>query len=170
MRIASIASVAPVSIECDGYVPIIVEFAGGFEWPPKYWRTGDFETSLIEIGVDPRDKTICSITVTSLSSLPEKSKSEALPLEDFQPGLPRADPAIWSQEQWYVDDKCEVKAVLIEDQLIVAFGDLDQPMTNSVICGQVVFLIDKMNVLRGFTIHGLTEREIENLRSTTAQT
>ena len=164
MQVDSIAPVESASIEFDGYVPVVIRVNGEFEWPPRYWRTGDFEKSLVEVGVDPNSGALCKVTVTSVDGLSNQPISPIGMVDSVPNGLPRAVLATWPDGQTRVDEQHELTASLVGNRLTVAFGEFDQPMTNSVRCDRVIFLIDESNTLRGIELHELTEGEIENFR------
>src|SRR5690606_4303704 len=99
MRIESIGPDAPVEIECDGFVPLTIRlsgYAGPSAWAPKYWRTGDFDRSLVEVAVNPMSGEICKIVVTLL-----RHSEEAIVIADdleSRRGWPRALPSLWDDD------------------------------------------------------------------------
>lgn len=57
-----------LTIDIDEYIPFIVEIESGLT-PPLYWRGGDGELSLIEIGLNKNNGAVCSATLTKINPL-----------------------------------------------------------------------------------------------------
>ena len=173
MRIDSFHPFESVEVKCDGTVPMVIRFngyAGPLMWAPKYWRTGDFKHSLIEVAVDPVTGTVCKIVVTSLSYVYE---DHLLVFNVDAPngsGIPTASLTMWENDQTRVDDAHDVKASLVERAFTVIFGDVGTSVTKTIKCGRVSFLISRDDELQGFQVDDLSDQEVENIRYATGVT
>lgn len=165
MEIESINPVVTVEIECDSYVPVIIRFdgyEGPISWVPKYWRTGDFKRSLIEIGMNPNSGAICKIVLTLLCDV--VSHPIAGEATSERSGLPIAAMSPWRDGQSRVDIKQVIANALTENELTVLFGVREFAELDKVMCGRVAFLIDRQARLCGLQVVRLNSQEIDNLR------
>lgn len=162
MQIATVAEISATKITCDGYVPVDIRFEGSFVWPPYYWRTGDFERSLIEIGVDPQTGTICKVVVVCIGDLENEGSAGNKLTSEAVNGLPCANLAIWADERTRVDENMKVSTTLGKDRLRFLFGDTKKRLANTISCDRVAFLVDEQNKLSGFEIRELSSNELEN--------
>jgi len=164
MQVQSINPPAAVQIDCDGYVPLVVRVNSNAKWPPKYWRTGDFKHSLVEIAVDPSTGTVCKIVVTSIRDVSADGQStDAVSRRKRSDGVPNALLTVWEGEQTRVDVEGQVRGYLEGRTFTVVLGD-DQKDCNVVNCDRVNFLMNSSNELCGFQVEELTDQELENLR------
>ena len=175
MRIETIYPAASVEVECDGYVPLVIRFDGYYAldfWVPIYWRTGDFERSLVEIGVNPSSGAICEVVLVCLPGIETTALVSAEASDET--GLPGASLSQWPVEsQWSeaivrTDVNQRVVGSLVNGELILLFGDVDSASLRHIRCDRVAFLIDPSRNLRGLRVADLSPREIENLRFTLA--
>lgn len=153
------------TVECDGYVPLIVRLKGDFQFPAKYWRIGDFNQSLVEIRIDPSNGALYRVTITLLKEL----LGEPLPQVHFDSipeGLPCTSVSIWEDGSNRIDVEQPVLASLFDNRLVLRFGEIVDALPNSTRCGRLAFLIDEKHVLRGIEVCDLTGEEIDNLRFT----
>jgi hypothetical protein len=169
MQVESILPGRNATVQCDGYVPMIVRLDGDFQFPPKYWRTGDFKKSLVEIGIDQSSGAICKVTVTSVNGL-EPNATQQTELVSLEYGLPCVNPTNWDEAKNRIDVEQDVAASLVGDRFIIRFGSGGAHLVNSVRCGRLVFQIDDDNTLRGIEVADLTQEEIDNLRYATGAT
>ena len=169
MRVNSIISPVPVEVECDGYIPLVVRF-GGYKGPtvflPKYWRTGDFKHTLIEIGVNPSSGAICKIVFTALNLLQSKIilTNEGV----TKTGVPCAALEQWENSTERVDVKNDVIGSLANRELTVIFCNLLPRNLEKIQCERIIFLIDHNTDLCGIQIMGLSDQEFENIRNSTS--
>jgi hypothetical protein len=96
LNVTGLLPVAETTVEVDAYVPLSFRcrpYAGS---PPLYWRTGDFGTQLLEVGVSEHNGAICTVTVNGFGDAVEEEKEVShLTIA----GLPLCDLAAWSAGQ-----------------------------------------------------------------------
>lgn len=165
MKIVSFSPSTPESLETDDYVPITARFEGDFQFPPSYWRTGDFKKTLIEFGVDRASGSICKVTATCLNR-PVTSDRQRIDFGGFREGLPQTDISFWNNKI-RIDTPQSIATSLNDDQLVIWFGEIERATEDSVRCGRVAFLIDEESVLCGIGFEGLSPQQIKNLLTAT---
>jgi hypothetical protein len=77
LKIISIEGIKKFSVEFDVYVPCKIRF-GSWDMSKEhtlYWRMGDFEKSLIEIGIGSMTGILRSFTLTEAGKIIEKNDS-----------------------------------------------------------------------------------------------
>ncbi len=163
MRINSFLPGCDATVEFDGYVPMIARVKGDFQFPPNYWRTGDFKQSLVEIGVDKSTGAICKVAVVSLNKL-HNDAAEKADLDSIGLGLPCVKTDAWNNSTIRIDVEQEVSASLIDDRLVIQFGSVETHFRNAVRCGRLVFQVGDENILCGIEVTDLSPKEIENFR------
>lgn len=171
MRIDTISPTVPVEIECDGYVPLVVRY-DGYKGPtsmaPKYWRTGDFKHTLIEVAVNPSSGAICKMVVTSLRPL--QSEPIAINVPSNKTGMPCVSMSQWANDQERVDIEQDVTASLVDRELTVVFGKVEPTSLKRIVCDRMTFLINHFDEFRGITVGNLSEQEVANILYATGQT
>jgi hypothetical protein len=171
MRIDTICPIVTVDVECDGYVPLVARFdgyKGPVSWAPKYWRTGDFKRSLLEVAVNPSSGAICKIVLTSLYEIQEKLFVDGEPCS--KTGIPSASLSQWSDAQTRIDVEQRILGSLVDRELTVIFAEVESMPLEKIGCDRVIFFIDQFRDLRGFRVTKLSQREIDNLRFAMDQT
>jgi len=168
MQVESISSTVPVQVEFDGYVPLVIRFGDRANRLPKYWRTGDFKHSLVEIAVDPLTGSIDKIVVTSISDI----STDCYLINDFDmehvSGVPKMSSKVWEKSQTRVDVEGLVCGSLVGRTFTVALDKSQIPLS-LVKCGRVTFLLSPTKKLCGFQVFDLSDREIKNLRFATRE-
>ena len=171
MRINEIFPTAAVEIECDGDIPLTARF-GGYSgpifWAPKYWRTGNFEQSLLEIGVNPLSGEVCTIDLVAIDRFRDKLTLNIQPCSET--GIPVTSLSQWSDDLRTIDVKQEIIGSLVDRELTVIFGEAESAICKVVKCGRFAFYVDGLTDLRGFRVKELTPSELENVRHATNQT
>ncbi|MBL8892755.1 MAG: hypothetical protein JNL67_22455 [Planctomycetaceae bacterium] len=163
MQVQSISPPAPVQIDCDGYIPLSIRVNGNSSWPPKYWRTGDFKHSLVEVGVDPSTGAICKIVVTSIRDISTESQMAREISGQQTNGVPNALLSFWGADQTRVDVEGSVHGYLDGHTFTIVLGD-EQDACKVVACDRVKFLLNSNDELCGFQVVDLADQDIENLR------
>ncbi len=100
LKVVGATSVDTCAVEMDGFVPLSFRCLGAPN-VPIYWRTGNFDTSLLEIGLHPITGAICSVTVTSID--PSGFLAARSGLDDVRrtlPGMPFCDIAAWPSDRF----------------------------------------------------------------------
>jgi hypothetical protein len=125
-------------IEYDEYIPVVARWAvtGGF--PPIYWRAGDFERNLVEVGLSEDNGSICKIVVTSLSSFEKMASAPPMPAEVIF-GHPQCELSNWLPGARYWDEKLDLKAFLHEKSLILMLQDNNDHSVAFRFCAGPVF-------------------------------
>lgn len=158
MKRSSLLPETGVQIECDGIVPLIARFEVCPAAPLQYWRTGDFEKSLIQVGVDPSNGAICQITVVCLAGV----GPHAFPMTDLssvQVGLPCISMEGWAGS-FRKDVEQPVEAAVIGNRLVLQFSpQRGQPLT-PIRNGRVVFQVDPSQIISGIEILELSTEEL----------
>ena len=171
MRIDDICPTAAVEIECDGYTPLVARFggySGPISWAPKYWRTGNFERSLLEIGVNPLSGEVCAIDLVAIDKFRDKLTLNIQPCSET--GIPVTSLSQWSDDLKTIDVKQEIIGSLVDRELTVIFGEAESAICKEVTCGRFAFFLDGLTDLRGFRVKELTPSELDNVRLATNQT
>jgi hypothetical protein len=171
MRIDTICRIVPVEIECDGYVPLVVRFAGyngPVSWSPKYWRTGDFKRSLLEVAVNPLTGVICEIVLLLLPEIQEQLLVNCQP--GSKTGIPSASLSEWGGVQKSIAFEQKIQGSLVGRELTVVFGEVESMPLEKIECAPVTFFVDSLKNLRGFRVTKLSEQDVDNLRFTINQT
>ena len=79
LRVISNTTADQCAVETNGYTPLIVEFENNRTSSPIYWRAGNYDTSLIGIGLNPNTGCFSSISLLMFDSMNE-SLSTSVPL------------------------------------------------------------------------------------------
>ena len=160
----------------DKYVPFTIEFgsqplqlfswsAGGF-----YWRAGDGESSLIEIGLNREYGAICSVTLVNINAGNVKETEEP-----FNTDLPEVEgDVVFDISNWkansddYSDrfqDEFDLDICLVigEDYLTLGFNKLEKP-SRYIRNNQVRLGVSSKDELSTIEIIELTSGQIELLK------
>ncbi|SKB09673.1 hypothetical protein SAMN02745166_05172 [Prosthecobacter debontii] len=149
------ASDLPVSVEVDPYVPIAVRT---FSAPigAVFYRVGNFDTSLVELPIDPISGAVRGIKVVCLdrvgTAIDETALSEVH-------GLPiTAKESIPQKRQ---DDQRDVAATLIGDRLLIDWSG-GQKLDTKAVHGRLSFFIGDGSLLAA-AVESLTSEERQSL-------
>ncbi|WP_275789006.1 hypothetical protein [Pararhizobium gei] len=140
------------SVETNDYVPLSVVT---YNRPlgAKFYRAGNFDTSLIEIAVDPESGALRGFSVISFSERFEGQMNAGRVV----PGIPVTDLSRFSQSD-VIDDLAPFSLGLLGNTAVVAMTDFEISDTIAV-CGDLKFHLS-MNTLAGLTIENLGERDV----------
>ncbi len=142
-------------------------------WPtsltesPRYWRTGDFRQSLLEIGVHPHTGRLLSITLVNIPRLgtlepEEMAYDEAATLITDQ--IPLFDLAAWSEGSPFVDEPNNLRARIGYNRLTIDWGDT--PSGNYAIqSGRCFMGIGDHYALIGLHLNPLSDAEITAIQN-----
>lgn len=166
MRLRSLSPAVPIEIECDGCTPLTVRFdrhRRPASTALKYWRTGDFNNSLIEIAINPSSGEIVEIVVKALHSIVQEpivaSESHG------ETGVPVVSMSQWKGGQQSIDMPQEICGSLANRELTVVACEAKSMALAKLRCGRVVFLTDHLHYLRGFQVLGLSEADVNSILS-----
>ena len=143
------------NVEFDIYVPINIEFG---KWnvsdePTIYWRTGDFSSSLIEIGFGKYKKDIRSVTLTICKNVYEIdncnenifNKIKGCPIFELEN----------INDEIFIDEKGEIKIYIGRTSVSIIFSDnkISYYLENS----NVDFYLDSNKSLIGLRVNNISD-------------
>ncbi|MAS38308.1 MAG: hypothetical protein CL610_30200 [Anaerolineaceae bacterium] len=142
------------------------------EWPvpnaerPLYWRTGDFQRSLLEIGLHPVTGRLVSVTAVLLPQL-EPWTTETRSLSDVEKrhvnSVPVFHLANWQGTDQFADEPNRIQARLGTDSLLIDWND--QPGTSHCIqSGRVLFGVGEDDALTAIQFVNLSAEEVASIR------
>jgi hypothetical protein len=166
MKINTVLPPSGMSIECDGYVPLVARNLGDFVYCEKYWRTGDFKDAIVEFGVEINKGAICKMTVTLMNELSD-STQQPFELIAIQDGIPCVDVKCWKESARVLDDTSAPSASLVNDRLIVRFSGAATGPFRGIRNGRLVYVVDEQDELSGVEVFGLSRQEVDSIRHTT---
>ncbi len=141
------------SIEFNTYIPMYVEFGS---WdiskePTVYWRTGDFEKSLIEIEIGKNKGDIRSITLNQCEKIDMIENLEIENKETFE-GFPVVNLHNLLNET-YVDEMSNLKVSIYQDIVYIMFSEHE--ITSVIQNDNVGFGLDNENIICSIIVKGL---------------
>ena len=163
MKVESFTPLNSLHVRCDGTVPIVLRFngyTGPLEFAPKYWRTGNFKNTLIEVGVNPTSGELCKIVLTLLP--PRRSERAFTKSPPKTSGVPCVSLSQWKDDKERIDVEQEVIWTLVERELTIVFGSVETSILKGIVCDRMTFLIDQFQELSGFQVSNLSEQEVAN--------
>jgi len=158
-----------MSVECDGYVPLVARNFGDFVYCEKYWRTGDFKDTIFEFGVESTGGAICKVTITLMNEL-SKAVNPSSELSTIQDGTPCFDKKCWKESARVLDDSGSPTASLVNDRLIVRFSGNASGSFRGIRNGRLVYVVDEQDELNGFEVLGLSRQDVDNIKLTLRST
>ncbi|MEP7731521.1 hypothetical protein [Marinomonas primoryensis] len=126
LKVTSSKEVGDVNIDMGGYTPLISEFHNEKSSIPIYWRVGDFESSLIEVGLNKNSGCILSVSLLmfdSVSDVPFVGSSDLA----VEVGMPIFDIEGWP-EDGSLDIQSYFRVFKAEDRLRLMFSDELKPV------------------------------------------
>ena len=123
LRVIDIFKTNDVVIEYDDYIPFIVRFPEVTGFPPFYWRCGDFENSLFEMGFHNETHAISKV---SLVIYPKRFTTlESEPMSDsniIEEGIPIIDADRW-EDKTRIDENINFRVLQSNDSIFVMLSD-----------------------------------------------
>lgn len=161
LKIESYKDVQEEHIEYDLYIPINIQFGNqsGIDDPIFYWRTGDFQKSLIEIGIGKEEKEIRTITLTICNNVYERERDDISFLRTVA-GVPIVAIECF-ENNMCVDYEGILKFCYDEDGISILFSE-----SKPVLCiknKSVNFLVDIENNWIGLRINDISKMNKEIL-------
>lgn len=161
-KIDNIGKQQEVLVSYDVYIPIDIKFG---VWDTEqeltqYWRYGDFEHSLIEVGFGEETKELRSVTLVmchNVSCIPANFP----PLEQLLTGCPKVSLTNLGTNS-YVDEKGFLSVRLHEKSLSILF-DIAQP-TSVIQNKEVEFLLNDSNKCIGLRIQNIDSHQMGILK------
>ena len=156
LRIVEISNQAfNVTVETDDYVPLSV---ATYDKPlgAMFYRLGNFDTSLIEIAVDPESGALRGFSVVSADRKFEGQASAGRTVT----GVPLTSLSAFAQGD-IVDDPESFSLGLRDRTAIVAMNNFEVSDTIAA-CGNLKFYL-YLNKLVGLTVENLSEHDIDSI-------
>jgi hypothetical protein len=153
-------------LEIDDYVPISFRFYEMKTGVPLYWRTGNFKTSLIEVGLNPASGAIYRITVTSFKDAIMTSNSWEKSTSKIIEGIPLCDLHLWEGVEQFSDRfKGEPFSFLtIVGRDFVSFWLAPEcNLVSQYLAGSLCIGVDGDNMIRNIAFLNLTNQEISRI-------
>jgi len=169
MKVSAVIPPTGMSVECDGYVPLVARNFGDFVYCEKYWRTGDFKDTIFEFGVESTGGAICKVTITLMNEL-SKAVNPSSELSTIQDGTPCFDKKCWKESARVLDDSGSPTASLVNDRLIVRFSGNASGSFRGIRNERLVYVIDEQDELNGFEVLGLSRQDVDNIKLTLRST
>jgi hypothetical protein len=147
---------APVEVEVDPYVPLAVRT---FTAPigAVFYRVGNFETSLVEMPIDPMTGVVRGIKVVSIDRVGQCINDVALPTSHGLPVVPVE--CIPAKRH---DDRQDVSVSLVGNRFFIDWSNGRQ-IEMRVSHGRLTFFIGNGQLL-GAAIESVSESESQQLR------
>ena len=96
LNIIETTNCTEATIEIDEYIPFSIEFASKNPSSLAYWRAGDGNSSLMEVGLDENSGAIKSVTLTSINPKNVNRVDDLLSRADSDAcGIPICDMEKW---------------------------------------------------------------------------
>lgn len=149
-----------VQVQTDFYVPMDVAVEGDVAEVAAYWRTGDLEHSLVEVGFNRRSGRFRSVTATLVPPKAAVRVAEAPGAQPAQPGIPVFDCGALSGH--HSDEKGDF---LLRVGADFVWLDLAPQVSHlrELRHGRLRFLLGVGDVWQGLVVEGLTQPELAEL-------
>jgi len=159
--------VQKISIECDLYIPIDIKFGN---WdnvlePTVYWRTGDFQKSIIEVGIGKYSQKIRSITLVGCDKVFESKKSHRR-FQDVTSGCPIVSICNLSDNS-YIDEEGAVEVHFKGNDVYILFSGTEA--TSCMENESVEFLLDLNSNWVGICIKDIDKVNLSILKESLKQ-
>lgn len=150
-------------IQIDPYIPIKIKFG---KWnlvneETKYWRTGDFKKSLLEVGIASKGGIIRSLTLVEAESINLDSERIINYTVDTQSGIPVFDLSSWENSN-RIDENGFLQVNFCERCLQIIFSDNE--IRTQVVNERVKFGLDENGELCCIEVINLSDKEKYELK------
>ena len=146
-------------VEIDLDLPLCASWGLELE-EPRYWRTGDFRRSMLQIGFAPTTGEFRTVTLVVMLDVGRAAPSDTIRPLPTTVGVPRAQ-AIPGEDR-FVSEPGELKALLGEDNLILRMAGSDSAC-RTICSGRVLFGVDVDDQLVAIEVTRLDEHEWRQL-------
>ncbi|MCR8982539.1 hypothetical protein [Brevibacillus laterosporus] len=162
LRKIRIQEIEHETLELDDYIPFNVYWKTPFAFPIQYWRTGDLEKSLIEMGINSESGELLSITLTMLHSVSYESPIFLHSKKDIdQFGIPVFDISAWENIR-FIDEPIDFQSFFFNGRLIIALDD-KKTVASMLSSEHIKFYFDSNHFLIAFELGNLSEEEVLQL-------
>lgn len=162
IKIGNIKEAKNVFVEYDLYIPIDIKLGkrNNVSESILYWRIGDFEKTLVEIGIERNNKEICSITLVICDKVYESEKI----YNSFQSMIIGCPMVVLNnlEERAYIDESKSVEVYFEKNNVYILFSKNDAKVC--IINGNIEFLVDAENNWVGICIKDIAEESLNILR------
>ncbi len=155
LKVLKYGQIKKENIDFDVYIPINIEFGSHniLEEPTIYWRLGNFNDSLIEIGIGKYKRDISSITLTICKDIYEVdnyikdnfSKIKGSPILELEN----------INSEIYIDKECTLKVYIESSSISIIFSD--NKIRNCLENGNVDFYLDDNKSFIGLRVNNISE-------------
>ena len=161
LQLKKIDNCLPIITEFDPYVPVKIIFGTDIYWADQiaYWRSGNFEDQLIEVGVSQTSGVIRKITLVATKKINIEEKNFAA--VQLKQGIPIFDKINYDKNHLF-DEVGPLEMFIGKEKLQVLFSHNE--ITLGLTCDRVMCLFDKDNNFCGFEVTNITEKESKVLK------
>ena len=128
---------------------------------PLYWRTGDMEKSLLEIGLNENSGAICSVTVTLIDPITIIPVDDAVDVRTNVDGVPICDIAHWPSNR-FKDEPNPFLTFIGVDKVSIWLSSKKQIATSYDV-GNVGFGIDSKGFVSLLEFRSVTNADLSRI-------
>lgn len=162
IKIGNIKEAKDVFVEYDLYIPINIKLGkrNNVSESILYWRIGDFDKALVEIGIERNSKEIYSITLVICDKVYESEKI----YNSFHSMMIGCPMLVLNnlEEKTFIDESKPVEVYFEKNNVYVLFSKNDAKVC--IINGNIEFLVDAENNWVGICIKDIAEESLNILR------
>lgn len=128
LRVISSTKIMHSRLKIDDYVPFSFRIDEVASMQPLYWRTGDMEKSLLEIGLNENSGAICSVTITLIDPITMLPVNDLVDEGSKVSGVPICDIAHWPSNR-FKDEPNPFLTFIGDDKVSIWLGSKKQIAT-----------------------------------------
>ncbi len=162
LQVVGFSSASLETIESDEFIPITINWGSPSTGNVVYWRTGDNQRSLLEIGIDAHMSVVCSLTLVLTPSIFEKQTLDVQISSPQSFGLPICDLNRWGSSM-YFDDLHSFEVSNSKNGLLIDLQS-QTPVESFLIAGRTRFGINKQAGLCLIEIVALPDAVMSTLK------
>jgi hypothetical protein len=165
MKIERVEAPTGMTVECDGYVPLVARNVGELVYCEKYWMTGDCKDTILKFGIEPASGAICKVTIPLLNQLSQITPPTVEP-NAIEDGTPCVDLQCWPESVKFLEDLGSPVVAMVKDRLVIRFSRGDQKHFHGIRNGRLIYVVNEENDLSGLEVLDLSPQEIDNIMCT----
>jgi hypothetical protein len=158
------------TLEIDDYVPFVFRCENTHSSTPLYWRTGDFKSSLIEIGLNPNSGAICCIKIPFFEKKPHKIDSNwTKPTRNLTEGIPVCNIQKWPSSENFSDsfrDNPLPLTITVGIDFITFYLETETKVHSFYIAGQLCIGVDEKQRILQITFVAISEKDLNRIALT----
>jgi len=167
LRVLGCQNIDICSVLMDDHIPVRFE-CGQRTDAPLYWRTGNFSSSLIEIGLTRETGAICRVVITSIDPSAVSNNDTVPRCSNRLQGVPLCDVSAWPSESQllnsfgarFKDEPGPVAINVAEDNIGIWLSSTRSLRTMYDV-GQVTFGVDEDGLLIYLSFGELKDWEMD---------